>query len=198
MVSRKQDDLFLEFHPLTEDRWAAFEALFGKRGACGGCWCMWWRLKRSEFQRRKGPGNRRSLRRLVGSGEVPGILATAGGEAVGWCAVAPRERYPVLERSRVLKRIDDAPVWSVTCLFVKRELRNRGLSVQLLRAAVEYVESCGGTVVEGYPVEPRKGRLPDAFAWTGLVSAFERAGFAECARGSPSRPILRRTIRRRR
>jgi GNAT superfamily N-acetyltransferase len=159
---------------------------------------MWWRLKRSEFERQKGPANKESMRSLVVSDEVPGVLAYAGEEPVGWCAVAPRESYPVLERSRVLKRIDEKPVWSVTCLFVKKEHRNKGVSVQLLRAAVEYVKEQGGAVVEGYPVEPKAGRTADAFAWTGLVSAFRQAGFVECARGSPTRPILRFEVKKQR
>lgn len=187
----QQSGLILEFHPLTDSRWPHFETLFGERGACGGCWCMWWRLKRSEFNRGKGQANKDAMRSLVASGEVPGILAYAGGDPVGWCAVAPRESYPVLERSRVLRRIDDQPVWSVTCLFVKKAYRKTGVSVRLLRAAAEHVAERGGAVLEGYPVEPRSGSMPDAFAWTGLVSAFRQAGFVECARGSEVRPIMR-------
>lgn len=194
---RKRSGDILEIHPLTSARWSDFETLFGERGACGGCWCMWWRLKRSEFERRKGQANKKIMRRMVSSGGIPGILAYAAREPVGWCAVAPREEYAVLERSRVLRRIDAEPVWSVTCLFVKKEQRNRGVSVQLLRAAVEFVREQGGRVVEGYPVEPRAGRMADVFAWTGLVSAFERAGFVECARGSERRPIMRYRIGKR-
>lgn len=137
------------------------------------------------------------MRRLVASGEVPGILAYAGDVPVGWCAIAPREVYPALERSRVLKRIDDRPVWSVACFFVKKGHRNKSVSVKLLRAAVEYVRGKGGTIVEGYPVRPRAERMPDVFAWTGLEAGFKRAGFVECARGSPTRPIMRFEIRRR-
>ncbi|MFH1175940.1 MAG: GNAT family N-acetyltransferase [Acidobacteriota bacterium] len=181
----------LEFHPASADRWADLEALFGPRGACGGCWCMAWRLPRSEFARQKGEGNRQSLAALVSSGEEPGILAYAAGRPVGWCCVAPRERFPVLERSRVLKRIDGEPVWSVVCFFVAREYRRRKLAVELLRAAIAHVRSRGGRIVEGYPVEPKKGRLPDAFAWTGPRSAFNQAGFTEAARGSAARPIMR-------
>lgn len=197
-MPNRRDNLCLEFHPLTSARWTDFETLFGKQGACGGCWCMWWRLKRSDFERQKGEANKQSMKRLVASGEVPGILAYAEGEPVGWCAIAPRESYPVLERSRVLKRIDDKPVWSVTCLFIKKELRNKGVSVQLLRAAIEYVKKRGGTLVEGYPVEPKTDRMPDAFAWTGLVSAFKQTGFVECARGSQTRPIMRFRIKKQR
>jgi GNAT superfamily N-acetyltransferase len=195
MAARRRGKLVLEFHPLTIDRWADFETLFGERGACGGCWCMLWRLTRSAFESQKGPGNKGAMQALVAAGEVPGILAYAQGVPVGWCAVAPRERYPALGRSRVLKRIDDTPVWSVSCLFVAKEYRRQGVSVELLKAAVAHVRGQGGTTVEGYPVEPRQGEMPAAFAWTGVASAFLRAGFVECARGSQTRPIMRIAVR---
>jgi GNAT superfamily N-acetyltransferase len=185
----------LEFYPLTAERWADFEKLFGKRGACGGCWCMWWRLKRSEFERQKGEGNRKAIKRIVDSGEVPGILAYANGQAVAWCSVAPREAYPALERSRTLKRVDNKPVWSVVCFFVAKPFRGRGITLKLLRAAIEHVVKNGGKIVEGYPIEPKVGRIPDAFAYTGLVSTFRKAGFVEVASRSERRPIMRYIIK---
>jgi GNAT superfamily N-acetyltransferase len=185
----------LEFYPLTTEKWDDFEKLFGKRGACGGCWCMWWRLKRSEFERQKGEENRKALKRIVDSGEVPGILAYAKDQAVAWCSVAPREAYPLLERSRTLKRVDDKPVWSIVCFFTAKPFRGKGITLELLRAAIEYVDKHGGKIVEGYPVEPKGGRMPDPFAYTGLVSSFRKAGFAEVARHSEKRPIMRHIIR---
>jgi GNAT superfamily N-acetyltransferase len=184
-----------EFYPLTAERWTDFEKLFGKRGACGGCWCMWWRLKRSEFERQKGEGNREAIKRIVDSGKVPGILAYVSNQAVAWCSVAPREAYPTLERSRTLKRVDDKPVWSIVCFFVARPFRGKGITLKLLRAAIEYVDKHGGKIVEGYPVEPKRGRMPDAFAFTGLASAFRKAGFVEVARRSETRPIMRYVIK---
>jgi GNAT superfamily N-acetyltransferase len=191
MAARSNGPRDLKIHPLTPDRWNDLEALFGERGACGGCWCMWWRLKRSEFEKQKGLRNNRAFKKIVASGQVPGLLAYAGREPIGWCAVAPRETYAALERSRVLERVDDEPVWSIVCLFVARPCRGRGVSVALLKAAVQHARRGGGRTVEGYPVEPKKGRMPDAFAWTGLVSAFRRAGFTEVLRRSPTRPIMR-------
>src|SRR5437867_9852589 len=91
----------LTFHPLTPDRWPDLAALFGPRGASSGCWCMWWRQSRAEFAARRGDGNRRAFRALVEQGPPPGVLAYAGGRAIGWCAIAPRRDYPRLERSRV-------------------------------------------------------------------------------------------------
>ena len=181
-------------HPLTPDRWDDFETLFGERGACGGCWCTFWRRPRSEFNANKGDGNRRFMLDVVTGGPPPGLIGYLGGEPVGWCAVAPRAEYPALGRSRILQPVDDTPVWSVSCLFVRRDQRKKGLSVRLLRAAVEYVRERGGTVVEGYPVEPKAGEVPAAFAWTGLAAAFRAAGFREVARRSETRPIMRRDV----
>jgi len=152
---------------------------------------MWWRLPRSRFVQQKGAGNKRAFQRIVAAGDAPGLLAYRDGEPVGWCAVAPRETYPRLERSRVLKRVDAERVWSVTCFFVARPMRRRGVTVALLEAAVRYARARGARIVEGYPVEPRRGSMPDAFAWTGTAAAFRRAGFVEVLRRSATRPIMR-------
>lgn len=196
MPSTRAQPAKLEFHPVTPKRWRDLEKLFGERGACGGCWCMCWRLKRSQFEKQKGAGNKKALKKMVAAGEVPGLLAYAGREPVGWCSVAPREAFPVLENSRILKRVDDQPVWSASCFFVARPYRRQGLSVKLLRAAVAYAKKKGARMVEGYPVEPKKSPMPDVFAWTGLASAFRRAGFKEVLRRSPTRPIMRYPARK--
>jgi GNAT superfamily N-acetyltransferase len=188
---RKTSRALLRFHPATPGRWRDLEQLFGERGACGGCWCMSWRMRRSQFEKQKGSGNKRALRRLVRSGRTPGVLAYAGSSPVGWCSVAPRPEFSFLERSRVLAPVDDRPVWSVTCLFVARPSRRRGLSVKLLKAAVALVRRQGGRIVEGYPVEVARDALPDVFAWTGLAAAYRRAGFREAERRSATRPIMR-------
>ena len=183
------------WHPLTPDRWADFESLFGPRGACGGCWCTVWRRARSEFEANKGDGNRRFLLALVNSGPPPGILGYLGDKPAAWCAIAPRTDYPSLARSRVLQPVDETPVWSVSCLFVHKDHRKKGLSVRMLKAAVEHVKKQGGTVVEGYPIEPKNDEVAPVFAWTGLARAFLAAGFTEVARRSDTRPIMRKTFR---
>ena len=181
----------LKFEPLTKKHWDDFEALFGERGASGGCWCMWWRLKRFEFENNKGKRNKEAMKNIVNSGEIPGLLAYSNGKTVGWCSIAPREQYPSLERSRVLKRIDDTPVWSIVCFFIDKRYRNKGVSVKLLLACIKYVKEKGGRVLEGYPAEPKKERIPEVFAWTGFANAFKAAGFIECARRSETRPVMR-------
>lgn len=178
------------FHAATPERWPDLERLFGARGACAGCWCMWWRLNRPEWNRGQGEGNRKAFRKIVRAGAEPGILAYADGVPVGWCAIAPREQYSGLGRSRILKPVDDQPVWSVTCFFIARGFRHKGLSTALLKAAVEFARSRGATIVEGYPHDPKK-TTADVFVYTGLASAFRNAGFKEVARRSKTRPIMR-------
>jgi GNAT superfamily N-acetyltransferase len=183
------------FQPVTPERWTDFETVFGPRGATGGCWCMFMRLKGSEFGAQGGEGNRRAMRQIVDSGEIPGILAYVDGQPAGWCSVAPRERFSRLARSRTLKPVDDEPVWSVVCFFVVKSFRRQKLTVALLKAAVEYAASHGAAIVEGYPVEPAKDSVPDVFVWQGLASTFRKAGFVEVARRSDTRPIMRYYVR---
>jgi GNAT superfamily N-acetyltransferase len=155
---------------------------------------MWWRLRRSQYEKQKGSGNKRAFHRIISSGAPTGVLAYAGREPVGWCAIAPRDAYPVLDRSRVLARVDDQPVWSVTCFYIARAWRRSGLTEKLLAAAIDYARKHGAKMVEGYPIEPRSRSMPDVFAWTGFVSAFRRAGFKEVARRSATRPVMRREM----
>ena len=194
MASARISPPAVECYPLTADRWPDLEALFGSRGATGGCWCMWWRVARSQFTAQRGEGNKQALKRLAEAGEALGLLAYIEGHPVGWCAVGPREGFPVLERSRILKRVDDIPVWSIVCFFVNRRHRGKGLTIALLRAAIAYAKQHGARVVEGYPVEPKTSRMPELFAYTGLASAFQRAGFVEVLRRSQTRPIMRYSI----
>lgn len=187
---------YLTFLPLTTKNWDDFENLFGERGACGGCWCMWFRLKRSVFQKNKGAGNKKAMKAIVESGEVPGILAYDGKIPVGWCSVSPRGDFSALERSRIMKPLDDQPVWSVVCFFIHKDYRNKDTTLALLKAAIDYVAEQGGKILEGYPVLPKKDRMPDVFAYYGLASAFKKVGFVEYERRSETRSIMRYYIRK--
>ena len=188
-----RDTGVITIRPLEAERWSDVERLFGPRGACAGCWCMFWRQSQADYQRLRGSGNKRAFKKLVIGGERPGVIAYSGKEPVGWCAVAPRERYKRLERSRVLAPIDGARVWSIVCFFVARPFRRRGVTRQLIDGAMTLAKKQGARTVEGYPVEPKMGRgMADVFAYTGVASAFRKAGFREALRRSPTRPIMRR------
>jgi GNAT superfamily N-acetyltransferase len=184
----------LVVRPLTPGRWADLCALFGSKGACGGCWCMWARLPRAEFERGKGARNKRRLRALVDAGEPPGLLGYRGGEPVAWCSLAPRERFKRLETSRVMKPVDGQPVWSIVCLMVRKDVRGKGFSRAMIEGAAAFAKKNGATLVEAYPTEPGTRRMADTFAWMGLASAYRSAGFEEVARRSKTRPVLRREL----
>lgn len=196
MLVYANDELNLKIYCLDDTRWEDFELLFGERGACGGCWCMSWRLKKSEFEFGKGEPNKYSMKDLVYRGKSTGVLAYVDDMPIGWCAVAPREDYKRLESSRVLKRIDDKPVWSITCFFIAKTFRRKGLSIELIKGATEYAKLNGANIVEAYPVVPYDNNIPDAFLWTGTPIAFEAAGFTEAERRSKWKPMMRYYINR--
>ncbi len=191
MLAYANEKQNLKIFPLNSARWNDFELLFGERGACGGCWCMSWRLEKSDFELGKGEPNKSAMKSIVHMDEPVGVLAYVDDKPVGWCAVAPREVYKRLANSRVLKEVDDKPVWSITCLFIAKNFRRMGISTQLIKGAVEYAKSNGANIVEAYPVVPYADNVPDAFIWTGVPAAFEAAGFTEVMRRSKSKPIMR-------
>jgi GNAT superfamily N-acetyltransferase len=177
--------------PLTLANWIDFEKLFGALGACDGCWCMWWRLKRSVFLAQKGERNKRSLKAIVRSGECAGILAYHQERPIGWCAVGPRESFPSLDATRYLKKVNDLPVWSIVCFFVDKTWRRRGVTVALIEAAIEYAKAKGAYAVEGYPVELLSKRTSRSNSYMGIASAFRKAGFVDVLRRVEHRPIMR-------
>ena len=183
----------LSFHPLQRNLWPDFEELFGQNGACGGCWCMFWKLRGKAYDEARGSETRQVHKSIVDSGVSTGLLAYLHGEVVGWVAVEPRSAYPKLAHSRALKPVDSQPVWSVTCFFVARKFRRKGITVELLKAAVEHVRAHGGKIVEGYPVDAKKD-MPAPFVFTGTASAYQQAGFKEVARNTETRPIFRFVI----
>ena len=152
---------------------------------------MFWKLPHRDFELLAGTGTHQMQKSLVEQGLEPGILAYDGDIPVGWVALEPRSEYPRLARSRVLKPVDQADVWSVTCFFTARAYRRRGVTVELLKEALKFAASKGAKIVEGYPVEPHGNSAPAVFVYTGLPGAFLKAGFSEVARFSPTRPIFR-------
>lgn len=181
----------LTFQPLTNRYWADFLMLFGEHGAYGGCWCMWWRISRSEFDKNQGEGNQRAMKEIVDSGVIPGIIAYDGLYPAGWCSIAPREQFASLNRSPVLKPVDEQKVWSIVCFFIDQKYRGKGLTADLIRGAVEYAKSRDARIIEAYPTVSRGGRMPPVSSFMGIPHLFEQAGFKEVARPSKSKMIMR-------
>ena len=182
-----QESLALDFHPVTSDRWPDVVRLFEHHGNPGYCWCMRWRATSREFQRLGKEGRGLSLEALVRSGVPTGVLAYRDGEPIAWCSVAPRETYEALERSRVLRRLDDASTWSVVCFFVDRRFRRRNVTAGLLQAAVAYARSHNAEIIEGYPVEPEAA----SYRFMGGVTIFQKAGFRDATAGGQRRKTMR-------
>ncbi len=191
MLLYTNEELNLKIYSLESTRWEDLEHLFGTRGACGGCWCMSWRLKKFEFEIGKGESNKYSMKDIVYSDKPTGVLAYIDDKPIGWCAIAPREVYKRLETSRVFKRVDDKPVWSITCLFIDRNFRRKGISIELIKGAIEYAKLNEVNIVEAYPVVPYDNNVPDAFLWTGIPSTFDAVGFTEVARRSKWKSVMR-------
>ena len=155
---------------------------------------MYLRLTRAEFEKQKGPKNKKAFKKIVDSGPPPGILAYVDRQPAGWCAVAPRKDYSALQRSHILQPIDDQPVWSITCFFVAKPFRRKGLTVELIKSAIKLARQHGAKIVEAYPKDPGEAAVPDVFVWNGLMSAFRKVGFQECLRRSKTRPIMRYVV----
>ena len=188
------DGLELVFQPATGERWPDLEQVLGRRGGHNGCWCMRWRLNPAVFQQQRGEANRRALRDGLAGGRITGVLGYLEDRPVSWCALGPREQFPVLQTSDLLAPVDDAPVWSVACCHLVRKCRGRGLATAVVTGATRFARDRGARLLEAYPLSPATERVPLAAAWTGFESNFLRAGFTEAARRAPLRPVLRRAL----
>jgi ribosomal protein S18 acetylase RimI-like enzyme len=138
--------------------------------------------------------NRADLKALVDAGPPPGLIAYQGRVPVGWVTLGPREGFHKLEKSPVMKPVDDKPVWSIICFVVPSEHRRQGVAHALLRGAIAYAKKRGATLLEAYPVD-KAGRQSDENMWFGAKSMYDRAGFKEVARRKPARPVMRRRVR---
>ena len=165
---------------VRRDDWPVIETLFGANGACGGCWCMWWRVPMGgrTWEAAKGAPNRGAFKQLVESGAASGVLAFDGDVPVGWCAIGPRGHFPRIDRSKVLAREWHRTTWSLNCLYVPARQRGRGIATALVTAAVEHARVHGATEIEAYPQSVKPGeRQAGAFVWTGVPGLFEPLGF---------------------
>lgn len=179
--------------PVTPERRADFERLFESGGSCAGCWCMWWRITRTQFNHQSREEKRQAMLALIEGGTVPGLLGYVEDKPVGWVSVAPREDFPSLNNSRVLGRVDDLPVWSIVCFVVAHAWRKKGLMLPLIQGAVAYAAEHGARIVEAYPQDSSE-RISTVSRFVGVYPVFVRAGFEEVARRSETRPIMRLSL----
>jgi GNAT superfamily N-acetyltransferase len=177
---------------LTPDLWPALEDLFGEKGACGGCWCMYWRIGQA-YRRNSPKANKAAFKRVVEEGPPPGLIAFEGDLAIGWCQLTPREALPWLDRTWQIKPADDVPVWSISCFYIRKGYRRRGVTSALISAGREAARAAGAVTLEAYPLD---ATLSPSSTGTGYVSTFERAGFKIIGHRTPPRPIMRYDLSR--
>ena len=182
--------------PVTPRRWPDVEAIFGAKGCsiARGCWCMHYRRSGSapslSSVANRSKTYRAALKALVDAGRPPGLIAYRGDLPVGWVSLAPREEFARLERSPIMKPVDDVPVWSIICFVVPAEHRGQGVARALLQGAIAYARDHGATVIEAYPIDKADPSKDDAM-WFGAKSMYDHAGFKEVARRKPTRPVVR-------
>jgi GNAT superfamily N-acetyltransferase len=180
----------LRVQPLTADLWPALEDLFESGTACKRCWCMYWRIG-SAYRKRPAEVNKAAFYGIVQAGPPPGLLAFDGGTAVGWCQLSPRDSLPWLDRALHLKRVDDLPVWCISCFYVRKGYRKQGITSALIREALKAARNPGVPALEAYPLD---GDLTSSSSFTGFASTFLKLGFKRIACRVPSRPIMRHTL----
>ena len=183
---------------LTPDDWPHIKKLFGAKGACGGCWCMHWRIEKGGqmWEKVKGDPNRKAFKKLVESGKALGVLAFEEDEPVGWCSFGKRIDFPRLDRVKAYRREDTKGVWSINCFFIKAGYRGKGLGQLMAKTAVAAIKKRRGKIIEAYPTTLTKDgkQLPAAFSYTGPEVIFERLGFKEIQRLASTRPLYRLTF----
>ncbi len=177
----------LTIRPATPDLWPAIENLFGPKGACNNCWCMYWRIG-AQYRRNPPAKNKSAFKSVIRQGPPPGLIALEGDLPVGWCQLTPRKDLTWLEGTWGPKTIDKNPVWSISCLYIRKGHRKKGITAALISVAIQAAKKAKTLVLEAYPLDANKS--PSATG-TGYASTFARAGFKVVARPTPPRPIMR-------
>ncbi len=181
----------LRILPLTPEHWTAFAELFGDGGACSRCWCMYWRIGPG-YRRLAPDANQTAFHAIVSGGPPPGLVAFSGDKAVGWCQLTPRDELAWINRGGKLGRTDDVRVWSISCFYIRKGQRRRGVTAALIDAAIGASRAGGARILEAYPLDAEVTR---STSFTGYSSTFRRAGFKVAGRRTASQPIMRLELR---
>lgn len=185
-----------DISPLTPDLWPAFEDLFGKQGACYGCWCTHFRLPPAVRRENDRTRNKDFIRARIEAGPPPGLLAFDGARAVGWMQIGPRSDVPEWNNAgRVSAPVEpgdavDPAVWAISCFFIRTAARGQGLTHRLVEAGIDFARASGARLLEACPMDQSKDSRSVGL-FVGSTRVFEKAGFAGIATRKPGRPLLR-------
>ena len=186
-------------HPVTPDRFEDFANVINPNRRANHCWCLSHRLQTREIEELGHGSREQAMRRLCEREHPPGVVTYLDGLPVGWCNIGPRGEITRLARSRVIRPVDDLPVWSIVCLVVRSGFRRKGVTGPLIEGAVEYAASRGAPAVEAHPVDPKGRRMDTTMAFVGTRSMFEKAGFevvgtTDAVASRMPRLLMRRTL----
>jgi hypothetical protein len=166
-----------EVHPVTPDRVDDFAAVTNPNRRATHCWCLSHRLVAREVEELGGGDREEAFRALCARPNPPGVIGYADGEPVGWCSIGPRAENTRLTRSKLIRPLDDLPVWSIICVVIRGGHRKKGHTTPLIEGAVAYAAAKGAPAVESYPVDPGSGRIDLTMAFVGTRAMFAKAGF---------------------
>ena len=182
--------------PLTPDLWPVFEELFGKQGACYGCWCTHFRMSPAMRRESNRDRNKDHIKARIDAGPPPGLLAVREGVADGWMQIGPRFDVPEWNNagraSAPTEAADavDPAVWAISCFFIRTKARGQGLTHRLVAAGIEHARASGASRIEACPMDlSRDSRSLGLFV--GSTRVFEKAGFAPAVTRKPGRPLMR-------
>jgi GNAT superfamily N-acetyltransferase len=189
-----------ETHPVTPDRFEDFADVINKNRRPTHCWCLSHRLQAKEITELGGTGpdaREMAMRALCERAHPPGVVTYLDGEPVGWCNIGPRSEIPRLAQSKLMRPVDDLPVWSIVCVVVRSGFRKRGVTSHLIEGAVEYAAANGAPAVEAHPVDPGDQRMDLTMAFVGTRAMFERNGFRVVGTTDATASKLPRLVMRR-
>ena len=187
-----------ETHPVTPDRFDDFADVINPNRRDTHCWCLSHRLRTQDIEALGNGSREQAMRSLCRLENPPGVVTYRDGKPVGWCSISPRSEIPRLQASKLIRAVDQVPVWSIICVVVRSGHRKQGVTGHLIEGAVEYAASKGAPAVEAYPVEP-EGRMALTMAFVGPRTMFERAGFrvigpSDAVASKMPRLIMRRDL----
>ncbi|GAA1671428.1 hypothetical protein GCM10010977_16530 [Citricoccus zhacaiensis] len=171
-----EDQFEWETHPVTPDRFEDFADVINVNRRDRHCWCLSHRLRAPQIEELGGGDRETAMRRLCERENPPGVVTYRDGIPVGWCSIGPRAEIPLLAASKLMRPVDEVPVWNIICVVVRSGHRRQGVTARMLEGAVAYAASRSAPAVEAHPVDPA-GRMDLTMAFVGTRSMFKNVGF---------------------
>jgi len=180
----------LTVKPLDETTWPAFARLVEKHnGVWGGCWCI-------GFHRKPDGGNRAEKECRVKEGRTHAALVFDGEDSVGWCQFGPTAELPRIKHGKeYAKGLTTLPDWRITCFFVDKNYRGKGVTSLALEGAVNEIARLGGGVVESYPEDVEGRSTSGSFLYNATLSIFERQGFEKTRRLGKNHWVVTKAVK---